>query len=352
MKLNISLGFLLVCLFCFISCQNEISQIIQTNPDEVLNPSSTVTLLVKNTVTNDGSKDNIIDNASCTSVQLPVTVIVNGNEIEINTEEDYDVIEAIFDAFSTDDDSLQIVFPIEIILSDFSKVLITSYDDLNIYTILCSGNNEDDDDIECIDFKYPINLSVFNSESQITQTVTIANDEQFYNAIAAIDDSQIIEIQFPITAILYDGTEKIINDMATLQIAIEEADDMCDEDDDNDYNDDDCFDCTVDEISSLLKTCSWKINDLKTNGIENNEQYEDYVFTFSDNGKVILEDDDEHPFEGTWSVSNSNSQIIVQISFTNFPDFSFNWILNEIEENEEVYLQFENNELELEKDCD
>ncbi|MFK5959514.1 MAG: hypothetical protein QM495_11680 [Lutibacter sp.] len=351
MKLNISLVFLIVCFSCFISCQSEISEIIQSNQGEVLSQNSAVTLLVKNTVTKDGSKDNIIDNASCISVQLPVTVIVNGNEIKINTEEDYEAIEAIFDAFDNDDDNLQIVFPIEIILSDFAKVSIANYDDLNTYTLFCSGNNEKDDDIECIDFKYPINLSVFNSENQITQTVTIANDEQFYNAIAAIDDSQIIEIQFPITTILFDGTEKIINDMVTLQNTMEKADNMCDEDDDNDYNDDDCLDCTIDETSTLLKTCRWKINEIKTNGIENNEQYKDYEFTFSDNGKVKVENDDNE-FEGSWSIFTFNSQIVVQINFTDHPDFSFNWILSEIEDDNEINLQFENNELELEKDCD
>lgn len=351
MRINWKAGFLIAYLGCFISCQKEISTIIQPNQDEVLNLNSAITLLVKNTVTFDGSKDNIIDNASCISIELPVTVVVNGTEIVINTEDDFEAIEAIFDAFSDDNDNLQIVFPIEIILSDFSKVLINNYDELSTYTMLCNGNNEYDEDIECIDFKYPIVLSVFNTESQISQTVTILNDEQFYNAIEAINNSQIIEIQFPITAILYDGTEEIISNMVSLQSALEEADNSCDEDDDNDYNDDDCIDCTVDEISNLLKTCRWKISDLKTNGVENNEQYEDYMFTFLENGKVLLKDDDNE-YEGSWAVFTENTKIIIQINFDNLPDFSLNWILNEIEENKEVYFQFENNELELEKECD
>ncbi len=350
MKLKTTLFFLSFCLLFFIACQQEISQVIQPSTGEVLNSGSAVTLLVKNTVTNDGSKDNIIDNASCVTVQLPVTVIVNGTQIVVSVEEDYNAIEAIFDAFSNDVDTLQIVFPIVITLSDFSEITIYNYDNLNEYSQNCSGNNQYDNDIECIDFVYPIHLSVFNSDSQITQIVTIENDERFYNAIETIEDSQIIEIQFPITAILYDGTEKVINDMTMLQNVIEEADNMCDEDDDNDFNDDDCINCSETEIKQLLVVCDWNIHELIINEVENTGDYEDYLFTFLENG-IVIANDNSNNFEGTWLVYTSNFQIIVEINFTNFPNLSFKWDLNKVDD-EEIYLYFGNNKLELEKKCD
>jgi len=351
MKLKTTLFFLSFCLFFFTSCQKEISQLIQPSTGEVLNDSSAVTLLVKNTVSNDGSKDNIIDNASCITVKLPVTVIVNGTQIVVSVEEDYNAIEVIFDAFSNDVDSLQIVFPIVIILSDFSEITIYNYDNLNEYSKNCNGNNQYDNDIECIDFVYPIYLSVFNSESQITQKVTIENDEHFYQVVEAIATTQIIEIQFPIKAILYDGTEKVINDMIILQNVIEQADNMCDEDDDNDYHDDDCINCSETEIKQLLVAdCDWKIHELITNGIENVKDYEDYLFTFLENGTVIANHNSNN-FDGTWLVYTSNFQIIVEINFTNFPNLSFKWDLNKIDD-KEIYLYFGENKLELEKECD
>ena len=352
MKFKTTLFFLSFFFFCFISCQNEINKLIQPLQNEVLNSSSQVTLLVKNTVTNDGSKDNIIDNASCITVKLPVNVIANEIETVVNVEEDYNAVEAIFDAFSNDVDSLQIIFPIVIILNDFSEITIYNYDDLNEYSENCNGDNEHDDDIECLDFVYPIYLSVFNSDSQITQTVTIESDEHFYNAIEDIEDSQIIEIQFPITTILYDGTEKVINDMSTLKNTIEEADEMCDEDDDNDYNDDDCVDCSNDQISNLLKTCSWEIHELINEGVEITELYDDYLLTFLENGIVKIRGDNENEFEGTWSVYTSNFQIIIEINFNNYSDFSFDWVLYEVEDNNEIYLKYEENEIELEQECD
>lgn len=351
MRLKTTLLFLSFCLCCFIACQSEITEVIQPSQNEVLQANSTVATLVQRTATKDGSKDNIIDNASCISVRLPVNVVVNGTEIVVNVEEDYNSIEAIFDASTDDDDSLQIVFPIVIILNDFSEITIYNYDDLNSYSADCNGNNEQDDDIECVDFIYPIYLSVFNTDSQSTQTVTIENDEHFYKAVKDIEETQIIEIQFPISVILYDGTEKIINNMVTLQNVIEEADGKCNEDDNNDYNDDDCIDCNEDQISQLLVTCSWNLHKLINSGVENTEQYGNYKFTFLENGTVVADDSDGTNFEGTWSAYNYNFRTIVDINFNDFSNLSFNWILYEVDDDNEIYLKFEENEMEFEKEC-
>ena len=352
MNLKTTLYFLIFCLLFFTSCQKEISQVIQTSTGEVLDSSSAVTLLVKKMVTKDGSKDNIIDNASCITVQLPVTVIVNGTQMVVSVEQDYNAVEAIFDASSIDIDSLQIVFPIVITLSDFSEISINNYDSLNEYSKNCNGNNQNDNDIECIDFVYPIYLSVFNSESQITQTVTIENDAHFYQVVEAIATTQIIEIQFPLKTILYNDTEIVINDMNTLQNAIEKADNMCDEDDDNDYNDDDCINCSETEIKQLLvDVCDWKIHELITNEVENTKDYEDYLFTFLEDGTVVVNDDSNN-FEGSWLVYTSNFQIIVEINFPNFPNLTFKWGLNKIDDDGEIYLYLGNNKLEFKKECD
>jgi hypothetical protein len=223
----------------FISCQDEISQIIEPTQGEALKVNANVTNLVQRTVTKDGSKDNIIDNASCLQVQLPVTVTVNEIEINVNSEDDFEVIEAVFDEFDDDSDHLEIFFPIEIILSDYSKISINTQEELEALIEDCGGENEMDDDIECLDFVYPISLSMYNSENQLTKTVQIENDEQFYKLIDDIDDNDIVVANFPISVILYDGSERNIENMDILENVIEEVKDMCDEDDDNDYDDDD-----------------------------------------------------------------------------------------------------------------
>lgn len=345
--------FLLVSLFLVVvtSCQNEVSEIIQPPEGDVLEANAVVTTLVQKTTTKDGSKDNIIDNASCISVQLPITVVVNGLEIIIDSEEDFEVIEAIFDEFDNDLDDLDIVFPIVIILSDFTEITITNFDELENLIAECGGENEHDDDIECIDFVYPITLSIFDSENQLAETITVNSDEEFYEFIDEIEEYHIVQINFPITVVLYDGSELIIQDLETLENVIDEADDMCDEDDDNDYDDDDCLDCTDDQISELLMSCSWIVDKVKINGEENTEQYTDYLFTFLEDGTLVAESGGNEII-GTWMVAIAdNGSILVKINFDNFSDFSFDWILYEIEDNNEIDLRFEDNRLEFEKTC-
>lgn len=350
MKQCYYLFFLSLFLVTFISCQEEITQIIEPTQDEALKVNAHVTSLVQRTVTKDGSKDNIIDNASCLQVQLPVTVSVNGLEINVDSEDDFEVIEAIFDAFDDDSDHLEIFFPIEIILSDYSKITINTYDELEALIEDCGGENEMDDDIECLDFLYPISLSMYNSENQLTQTVKVENDEQFYKLIDDIDDNDIVVINFPISVILFDGTEKNIENMDMLENAIEEVKDMCDEDDDNDYDDDDCNDCSQEQLSQLLKTCSWTIDHLEINGIEQTTQYTNYTFFFLNEGFLKAIHNGNEIF-GTWKVDTSNNSILLKINFETLADFSFNWRLYEIEDDNEIDLRFENNSFKLEKHC-
>ena len=96
--------FLLIPFFAlllFTSCQDEVTEITAPEESEALTASSELTDLMFSTSIMDGSFDNIIDSASCTSVELPVTVIVNGLEIIIDSEEDFEVIEAVTDELDT-----------------------------------------------------------------------------------------------------------------------------------------------------------------------------------------------------------------------------------------------------------
>ncbi|WP_456376029.1 hypothetical protein, partial [Lutibacter sp.] len=269
--------FLLVSLsiIVFISCQTEINSIEQSPEGETLNAETGVATLVQRTVSQDGSKDNIIDKANCITVSLPVTVLANGVEIIVENESDFELIEQVFDAFDDDNDVLEIVFPIVITLSDYTEITINNIGELQNFASECKGENEIDDDIECVDFVYPITLSKYNKNSQLIETFTVNNDMQFYATINHLDNSNIISINFPITMKLYDGTEEIINNMEELGNLMKDAEFMCDEDDDNDYDDDDCMHCTESQISALLQTCSWNVHKIIINDVDKTAQYTD-----------------------------------------------------------------------------
>ena len=333
------------------SCQKEITTVIQPTKNLVLTPNTTVENLIKKTVTKDGSKDNIIDKASCISVKLPVTVVANGNEIVISTEVDYAKIEAVFDQSSIDNDSLKIIFPITIILSDYTEITIQNMGELENYTNVCNGENEPDDDIECVDFNYPITFSIFDSANALINTVSIQNDEQFYLFLEAMNKSDIVQINFPISITLADGTKENINNLDELETAIDNAKNMCNEDDNNNYSDDDCVNCTIERITNILLTCSWMPDTVIVNGQDNSPQYVNYIFTFKQDGTVVANDNGSELL-GTWVINKTNNGILVKINFEGLTDFSYQWNLHEInKEDSEVDLILENNKITLEKVC-
>ncbi|SDS19288.1 hypothetical protein SAMN04515667_1618 [Formosa sp. Hel1_31_208] len=336
------------------SCRTEDDLSIDPPVEETIQSNTTIADLVSRTVLNDGSSDNIIDNANCLSVQLPVTVTVNGIEIIINDDDGYEDIEDIIDLFDDDIDSVIISYPINVILIDFTSVTVNSDTELAVLTANCLGDNENDDDIECIDFQYPITASVFNDNNELIDNITISNDNDMYNFIEDLDEFVAVTISFPITVILADGSTQTVNSIQDLEIAIQAADDSCDEDDDNDFDDDDCDSCTTNDLETIFADClEWTVDKLERNDNDLEDNYVGYLFTFNSDGTITVTQG-SNTFNGTWQASGSANSIIVTIAVTGLTDFNDTWNLHEIEQDSgevEVDLRLGDDRLRFESDC-
>jgi len=327
---RLSLIILFIALL-FSSCRKEEMELVQAPEEQVLTANSTTANLMQQTAMNDGSIDNIIDRANCFSIKLPVTVIANGIEISLNSEEDLGAVEFIFDTSDDDNDTVEIVFPITIVLSDFTEVAINNMNELNSYSNGCNGENESDSDIECLDFQYPITASVFNTAHELIESISIVNDYQFYGFIDHIDQNDIVNLGFPIKVFLLDGTEITINNLNELKDIIETYNDVCDEDDDYDYNDDDCDNCTKEELKTFLTNCTnWTVDMLKRNDYNYNNSYAGYDFNFYEDGTISVHWSGSEAY-GTWTTSGSGNNLTVVIDIPDLPYCNNNWRLQEIQ---------------------
>ncbi len=348
------LSLILVASLVITSCRKEESVLIEGPQDQALKSNSAVANHMQRTAMKYGSDDNIVDQANCFSLEYPFTVVVNGMEITVNSEEDLDTVEDILDEFDDDDDTIEIEFPITIILADFSEVTINSLDEFEAYADDCSGENEYDDDIECIDLQYPITFSVFDTNNELIDTITINSDRELYFFVEELDDDKIVNVEFPITLILSDGTEISVTNLDQLEDVIDDAKDDCDEDDDYDYNDDDCDDCTTEGLTDFITGCDgWYVKDLERNDTDLTDQYAGYTFTFDAEGNVTAETSTE-TFSGTWASSGSGNNITVSINIPDLSDFNADWILHELEQESErqVDLRMPNDdELEFRSNC-
>ncbi|WP_345272824.1 hypothetical protein [Flaviramulus aquimarinus] len=337
-------------LLLFTSCQDEVTEITQPDESEALTAESELTGLMFSASTMDGSADNIIDNASCTSIKLPVTVIVNGLEIRIDSREDFEVIEAIFDEFEDDEDNLDIIFPITLILSNHDEVVIENRDALEELIEECRGENEEDDDIECIDFKYPISFSLFNTDFQLIDVITIENDRELYRFIKRIKDKEVIaSLNFPITLEYADGTTVEVDNNEQLARTIREAKDACDEDDDNDYGDDDF---TKERLDEYLKTCPWVVHEFKRNNQDNTEAYKEYALNFKEEDVVVMRAKNGDILTGTWSTRVTDRGALLKLEFDTLADFTLEWVVYDIEYGKIKLYEEGGNRIIMKKNCD
>ncbi|MDJ0646089.1 MAG: hypothetical protein QNJ57_08930 [Flavobacteriaceae bacterium] len=324
----------LVLVMSLISCQEE-SIITNTDPnaDNALVVNSKAADLIAKTTLKDGSDDNILDEANCLTVVLPVNVLVNGIEVTVTSEDDYDLIEDILDESDDDNDVLEIEFPITVIRNDFVEIPVNNQNQLDGLVNSCNGENENDDDIECIDFVYPVQVSLFNTLTEVVEDITVTNDEEFFNLVDDLDDNDVLNIVFPVNLILSDGSEVQANSLQLLENLIEDAEDDCDEDDDFDFDDDDCENCTTNQLEAILTGCTgWFIDKFEVNDNDIEDNFNGFLFDFLSDGTIEINDGTGN-FTGSWSAQGGGQNIVVAINVPGYEEeFNGNWNLHEIED--------------------
>ena len=320
------------------SCRKEETELIEAPEDEVLVANSKIANLILKIVSNDGSNDNIIDKSNCFNINFPVAVTANNQEINVNSKNDYKIIEYIFDEEDDDTDVITITFPIIISLKDHSTVTINNNAELLSYSNNCNGENEQDDDIECLDFKYPITASIFNTENELIDVITVSSDNSLYKLIDNLSITDFVTINFPITVILLDETELTANNLVELETIIEAYNNDCDEDDDYDYNDDDCDDCHPDELTTILTTCTdWAVDKLERDNTNLNNVYDGYTFNFFTDGTLSVYWSGTTVY-GTWVASGTGNNITVTINVPGLPYCNNDWVLHEISKYSETKI--------------
>ncbi|UKM64691.2 hypothetical protein GSB9_01248 [Flavobacteriaceae bacterium GSB9] len=322
------------------SCREEEMVLIETPEEDQLLYNSAVANLMQRTSMNDGSIDNIIDNANCYNIKRPVTLSANNEEVLVKVEDDLKIIEHIFDDSDDDIDILSLNFPVKIILSDFSEITVNNTNELNSYSNNCNGENEIDDDIECLDFIYPITASSFNSKNEIINTVSLESDKALFNFINNLTSFDLVTLNFPLSLKLLDNTKITVNNLTELESTIKTYQSYCDEDDDFDYNDDDCNNCTPNKLTDILVNCSdWSVDQLERYGYDYDDYYDGYKFNFSSNGTVSADYYGDTNY-GTWEANGSGNNITVTINIPSLPYCNNDWRLHEISEYSDSKVDF------------
>ncbi|WP_369999658.1 hypothetical protein [Winogradskyella sp.] len=347
MKLKINQLFLLAffTLLTFSACQNEETEVNSPSEQEMIDPNSPLATFMTNVTANYGAYDDILDDASCFSVELPVTIMVSDITITIETEADLDQLEDIFEELEGDDDFLDFVFPITIIFNDYTEIVIENEDQLENFITEC---NDDDDVIECVDFVYPISFSVFNSEFNIVDTIIIENDEALYEFLDDLgedDNALIVSLNYPVTLQYANGDTLEVNSNQELSDAIEAAEEDCDDDDECAIN--------LQELENLLLECSLEAEFFDENG----NLTDTFQLYFNASGSVSVTGDPAVVETGQWEVVEADLgyKLVIE-GLETFGLANGLWLLTDCDNNDELEFTQETDNgiitMKLELECD
>ncbi|WP_282179218.1 hypothetical protein [Maribacter stanieri] len=339
---------LLTIALSFTACQDEIEEINTGEEPQTITANSATADLIQRTSSNDGSCDNIVDGTSCYQINFPYTVEVNGLTLTIESEDDIEQIEDIFDSVEDDENLLDIIFPITVTAGDFSEITINGLEDLRELAAECKEGG-DDDDIECIDFVYPMTLFSFNVNLEQTNTIEVTSDRELRLFFKDLDDDNLISFDFPLTLKLHDQTTITVENNQELASAIENAKDDCDEDDDDDYNDDD-FD--LDEINEELVECVWFVTEFKRNDIDQTPQYVNYILNFKEDGTVLTGFTGATTVEGTWTSTVGDDGAKLTMDFESNTDFNLEWDVYDLGDDKIKLYSDDSNRIVMKQFCD
>lgn len=203
-----------------VSCSEDDSNASVVEESDVINESSFLSGYLNVLASNNTDMQTIIDNYSCFNIMLPVEVLANGQQILISTEADYAQVETVFNQNNFDDDTLEFIYPINVIDSDYEVIPVADSMQLNALALDCA-NQGAQGILDCISLNYPVTLQALNANMEIENTIVLNSDEELSAFITGLPVNANYAIQFPLSITGYDGEEIVVNSntglLATLQ---------------------------------------------------------------------------------------------------------------------------------------
>ena len=218
----------ILALLLLLSCQSDMDE--QKNDGRgTITGVSPLTTYMQRVAMVSTVQDNIIDGSTYCTIKLPYTITVNNVQIAVNTTADYQKVLDNINASTTDDDIVKIDFPVTMVYYNYIEKNIPNEADFN--SLIDYWNMYPDllSKINGLNINYPITINIYTSANQVASSVSIINDQAFFNFIKNLNSSQYISLKYPISIVDYHNQTKSINNNLDFENAIKYAIDYCPE---------------------------------------------------------------------------------------------------------------------------
>jgi len=284
-----------------IACQKEYTTIKEPDTNTTIKANDNIADLIAKIALKDGSYDNIIDKCSETNIKYPYTIKIDDEHIKVNSSEDVKNIKLNHFA---NRDQIEINYPITISRSDYTETTITNAEELQKIQEQYNTNLTDDD-IECIDFIYPIEINTYNKKYHKTKRVIAKSDYDMHKIFKNIKDL-VIEMDYPITVETQDKKRINIKSNTKLENKIEEEiDTNKDENDNAELNDHDY------PHKEVITNKEWKIL-LYLEKTNQTAIFDTYIFNYKEDNTIEIQSETE-TVSGKWEMSIHENHKLINI---------------------------------------
>ncbi|WP_411768585.1 hypothetical protein [Winogradskyella sp. A3E31] len=309
------LGLTLIGLLSFTSCQKEEDNTFGDEPNTNGVDSVTKSNLERSSMF-DGSFDDFLDGNACTSVLLPVTAVVNGTQVTVISESDLDIVLDILGEFNTDDDQVILQFPLTVMTSNYTEVVVNSQGEYDALIDACEeAEAAGEDAISCLDVEFPMTILTYNINAEQTGSVVFESEEQLFTYMSNLGNDELFSVNYPISVEFSNGTTASIDGDSELQASIDDCTFTEDEMDEAEEN--------ADALEEILVDGMFRVESFINTGVDTANDYVEFTIDFSNdltvraenNVNALIED-----VEGTYEVT-SETEVFLSLQFENSASF-------------------------------
>ncbi|WP_418604301.1 hypothetical protein [Hwangdonia sp.] len=315
-------AILLLSFIGFTSCQDQDDHLNEENPNANAANSQTAKQLKQSSMHN-GSFDDLLDGVSCSSILLPVTATVNGTEVHVVNESDYETVIDILSEYNNDEDEVILHFPLSVKLSNYTEVEITNQIEYDALISACNqAEGTTNEAINCLGINFPITVFSYNLNFVQTGSVVIESEKALYTYMTNFGNDEYFAVNYPITATLNSDTLVTITSDLELQSKISDCLATEDEEEQAEEN--------AKTLENILVEGAFKVESFIDSSVEKADDYANYTIEFAGNLTCTAQnkvDATANAVQGTYNVA-SKIEVFVNLTFSGNASFELlnnNW---------------------------
>ncbi len=294
-------SFLMV-LILFTACQtSSVKEVHSTK--ETITKTTPLTTEIQRVAMLNTSQDNIIDKSSCFMIKFPYGVTVNNVPISINSPNDYAAVQNNINAYSNDNDIVNIHFPITILFDDYTQKSIANKVDFEVLISSCQLNSNSFGKINCLTINYPIAINVYDSSYQIASSIWINDNLAMFNFIANLINNKFIAISYPISVKDQNGKNVTITSNVQFEDVINNTVETCSGSTNTNL-----------DFVQIITANSWKVS-YYYNSSDKTLNFDGYSFTFNSDYTLVVTKLGKS-YSGNWSTffDNGHRRFTIKIN--------------------------------------